>query len=115
MPDPTQGIIMEYHDAEWLTNVPRLVTEHSPDGFSWGYMGSGPADLALNILQWRLQERGYEGQKVSCWKGECFKVAWDLHQEYKREVIGRVSKKGDYIPFEDVDKWLDDRLSVEGV
>ncbi|MFB0523952.1 MAG: DUF6166 domain-containing protein [Phycisphaerae bacterium] len=23
---------------------------HSPDGFNWGYGGSGPADLALNIL-----------------------------------------------------------------
>ncbi len=23
---------------------------HSPDGFEWGYLGSGPADLALAIL-----------------------------------------------------------------
>lgn len=23
---------------------------HSPDGFNWGYNGSGPADLALSIL-----------------------------------------------------------------
>ncbi len=23
---------------------------HSPSGFEWGYGGSGPADLALNIL-----------------------------------------------------------------
>jgi hypothetical protein len=23
---------------------------HSPDGFEWGYGGSGPADLALSIL-----------------------------------------------------------------
>ena len=26
------------------------VERHSPDGFNWGYAGSGPADLALSIL-----------------------------------------------------------------
>lgn len=26
------------------------VRNHSPDGFSWGYSGSGPAQLALAIL-----------------------------------------------------------------
>lgn len=26
------------------------VRNHSPDGFSWGYAGSGPAQLALAIL-----------------------------------------------------------------
>ncbi len=26
------------------------VKRHSPDGFEWGYSGSGPADLALSIL-----------------------------------------------------------------
>lgn len=30
---------------------PRLdLANHSPDGFSWGYRGSGPAQLALAIL-----------------------------------------------------------------
>lgn len=27
-----------------------LVRAHSPDGFEWGYCGSGPAQLALAIL-----------------------------------------------------------------
>jgi hypothetical protein len=31
------------------TALPR-VFRHSPDGFEWGYGGSGPADLALSIL-----------------------------------------------------------------
>lgn len=36
------------------------VRNHSPDGFNWGYMGSGPAQLALAVLlrfgdrQWAL-------------------------------------------------------------
>ncbi|MCK4554525.1 hypothetical protein KAU19_06245, partial [Candidatus Parcubacteria bacterium] len=28
----------------------QLVINHSPDGFAWGYGGSGPAQLALAIL-----------------------------------------------------------------
>lgn len=31
------------------TNVQRTVYRHSPTGFNFGYGGSGPADLALNI------------------------------------------------------------------
>lgn len=26
------------------------IVRHSPDGFEWGYGGSGPSDLALSIL-----------------------------------------------------------------
>lgn len=26
------------------------IERHSPDGFNWGYAGSGPADTALSIL-----------------------------------------------------------------
>lgn len=29
---------------------------HSPDGFEWGYEGSGPAQLALAILSHELQD-----------------------------------------------------------
>lgn len=28
----------------------RHICRHSPDGFQWGYGGSGPADTALSIL-----------------------------------------------------------------
>jgi hypothetical protein len=31
-------------------NIPHSIIYHSPCGFEWGYGGSGPADLALNIL-----------------------------------------------------------------
>ena len=26
------------------------ICNHSPDGFSWGYLGSGPSQLALSVL-----------------------------------------------------------------
>jgi hypothetical protein len=38
-------------DGKHLDPLPSLkVRNHSPDGFSWGYGGSGPAQLALAIL-----------------------------------------------------------------
>lgn len=31
-------------------NELKHIVRHSPDGFNWGYGGSGPADTALSIL-----------------------------------------------------------------
>lgn len=37
--------------TEELSPAPSLaLRSHSPDGFEWGYMGSGPSQLALGIL-----------------------------------------------------------------
>ena len=45
-----------YLNGKRLDHRPSLkIVNHSPDGFSWGYMGSGPAQLALAIL---LEETG---------------------------------------------------------
>ena len=42
-----QMIVVEEKGREhWLNHIER----HSPDGFNWGYGGSGPADTALSIL-----------------------------------------------------------------
>jgi len=51
---------------------PRLdLANHSPDGFSWGYAGSGPAQLALAIL--------------ADARGDSFAVKH--YQSFKRKVI----------------------------
>jgi hypothetical protein len=40
-----------YVDEKPLSAEPSLkIVRHSPDGFNWGYGGSGPAQLALAIL-----------------------------------------------------------------
>lgn len=64
---------------------------HSPSGFTWGYGGSGPADLALNIL---LQVTGDR------------EVAWRYHQDFKWEKIATLPPEGGEIDVEDVKKWL---------
>ncbi|WP_044518234.1 DUF6166 domain-containing protein [Hymenobacter sp. DG25B] len=43
-------IILKREGDRLTVNVPRVFTRHSPDGYEWGYAGSGPAELALNIL-----------------------------------------------------------------
>ena len=51
---------------------PRLdLRNHSPDGFEWGYGGSGPAQLALAIAAEVFGE----------------KTALAIYQELKRELI----------------------------
>lgn len=100
----------EYRD-EWkvgglFTNVPHVVTDHSPTGFEFGYGGSGPADLALNVCQVYLNMQGYRGRKTKCWDGECWSLAWTLHQDFKREVIASVPREGAIIPFSVIEDWF---------
>lgn len=47
------------------------IRNHSPDGFAWGYYGSGPSQLALAIL---LEEAGEN-------------LAEEFYQEFKVRII----------------------------
>jgi len=72
---------------------------HSPTGFSWGYGGSGPAQLALAILvdyfknkpkefvQDRLQETPFD--KIL---EPHERLAVQLYQDFKFKVIGRLTQ-----------------------
>lgn len=68
------------------------VRNHSPDGFAWGYGGSGPAQLALAIL---LEETTQE-------------EAERAHQNFKFQVIARLDKVDDFkLTSADVQAWLE--------
>jgi hypothetical protein len=71
-------------------NIPQMVAYHSPTGFEWGYGGSGPADLALNILVF------YVGMEK----------AWKLHQHFKWDFIAVMPKEGGVIKKKDIERWL---------
>jgi hypothetical protein len=58
---------------------------HSPTGFSWGYGGSGPADLALSILADQLGENPTEDDLY--W-GRPY--CWQLHQSFKWDFIAKL-------------------------
>jgi hypothetical protein len=63
---------------------------HSPDGFEWGYEGSGPAQLALAILAHVIQ---------------LDTLAVRMHQEFKREFVGHFDKRWWWLPVKDVRDW----------
>jgi len=75
------------------TNVPRRIIYHSPDGFEWGYGGSGPADLAWNILSLFVGQR----------------EAQIYYQKFKFEFIATMPREGGVIKREVILKWIEEQ------
>jgi len=96
-----------------FTNVPHLVVHHSPDGFQFGYGGSGPADLALNILEYTLASMGHTGENTNCYSGKCFLLAWKLHQKFKWEMIATMHSAANSISYTDVVKWIESQIEYQ--
>ena len=65
------------------------VYNHSPDGFNWGYAGSGPAQLALAILL-EVTDKG---------------TALEYHQDFKKKIIATLPQTDFEIEL-DIKKWL---------
>ena len=56
---------------------------HSPDGFSWGYGGSGPAQLALALLAEHFRERpGGDARALGLYQGFKWSVIAILPSEW---------------------------------
>lgn len=64
--------------------------DHSPDGFEWGYGGSGPSQLALAILLDVLQNS---------------EEALRLYQQFKWDFIAVAPFEGFVITSLDVETW----------
>jgi len=77
--------------------LPRPIVFHSPTGFAWGYLGSGPADLAANILALFVS----------------WKEAWRLHQLFKEEVVARIPEAGGRLYCSTIELWLRARWARE--
>lgn len=88
----------------WLTNVPHSPVQHSPSGFSWGYPGSGPAELALCILNLFISEDGQA--PIDCYRGTCSLTAWMLHQDFKNAFITSMPESGGVIRAAEVSAWI---------
>lgn len=80
------------YDNELLTPEESLkLRNHSPTGFAWGYMGSGPAQLALAILY------RHTGNA---------EVSLKHYQDFKREVIAGWVTTEDVDIELDIDAWI---------
>jgi hypothetical protein len=69
------------------------IWNHSPDGFAWGYEGSGPAQLALAVLLTLTDER----------------TAVRNYQTFKRELIAGLPVDEDF----DIDVDISPFLSLK--
>lgn len=77
---------------------PRLdLWGHSPDGFRWGYPGSGAAQLALAILADVAEDDN---------------VAVSLYQAFKREFIAPMPRCNFIIHSDAIRKWLVGKLAT---
>lgn len=66
---------------------------HSPDGFSWGYHGSGPAELAKDLL---TEHMGVEPSVL-------------VYQAFKRNVIAELQQNE---PFVLTGEFIDEALEI---
>lgn len=86
-------------DKEILSPAPSLkLRNHSPDGFNWGYSGSGPSQLALAILL------DFTGEPA---------VALFRYHDFKFNTIGRLEQlEGWELKGADIRLWLERQQQV---
>lgn len=85
-------IILRRVNGYATANVPHAIVRHSPTGFEWGYGGSGPAELALNILY------AVTGNK---------ELAMRHYQQFKWDVIAKIPQEGGVIKRDAIFQWLE--------
>ena len=75
------------------------VHDHSPNGFNWGYGGSGPAQLALALL---LEETDKD-------------TAISLYHTFKGEMIAKLEVGNGWTLFsEEIQDWLAKAVTRKG-
>jgi Family of unknown function (DUF6166) len=80
---------------------------HSPDGFEWGYLGSGPADLGLAILAdyfGEPPELALAAQR-STWAPRS--KAASLHQLFKQQFLAPEQRDEWEIDSDAIGEWLE--------
>lgn len=90
--------MVQVHEGNEVTDLPIFLhlVNHSPDGFEWGYYGSGPAQLAFAILY------HFYGDE---------EIAKKHHQDFKDEVISTLHDDTWVLPYEFVGLWLMTKIS----
>ena len=89
-------------DRRPLTHAPY----HSPDGFEWGYAGSGPADLALALLADYFDESAefVLAALRSIWTPRSKAAA--LHQSFKERFVATERRDEWQLHSDAIEAWL---------
>lgn len=93
---PDRQVVRIRHANGNVTFLKHRIVLHSPTGFGWGYGGSGPADLALNMLYDYLLRTKTKGAR---------ELALDLHQSFKWGFIATATKELS-VTGEQIGMWL---------
>lgn len=79
---------------------------HSPDGFSWGYAGSGPSELARCILLDHFDYLDEEERQAK---------VWPMYQDFKFAVIVTLAQDQDFeLTSYAIERWLSARAGGGG-
>lgn len=123
-----RGVLGQTHviieDGDAVLPLPHVVY-HSPDGFEWGYAGSGPHDLALSIL---AHHAGFAPDapalraliKGMPWQAEADDEAakarrvWAAHNPFCTDVVARFESRWAYTSAE-IDDWYKANAALLGV
>ena len=81
--------------------------KHSPSGFEWGYLGSGPAELARCILIDYLDLHD-EAENATEWD----RVPPLDYQEFKRKFIAGAAKEGFVLDATEIEAWVQEQEAV---
>lgn len=93
--DHSEGFSVYIGERLLSPEASQKLRNHSPCGFSWGYGGSGPAQLSLAIL---LEVSGDK------------EFALKYYQEFKEEVVARLKPKfGMHVKC--VKRWIEEKKS----
>lgn len=109
-------VIVEIADMPGVVYTLHHHVKHSPDGFAWGYGGSGPAELARCILidhfgddapcSGCLGREPYKRRCAIC-GGEGVLITPALYQEFKADVIARLPQDKPWVlTTSQIDGWL---------
>lgn len=99
------------HGRCWLPLPLRLdLANHSPDGFEWGYGGSGPAQLALALLAnvYDVPER-----KKSRGIFDEASVAEKHYQQFKWQWVSSTTDNEWYLNEQQIRDWVMQREIIE--
>ena len=121
--------VCENHEKMMEHRPLKHLVVHSPDGYEWGYYGSGPADLSLSILadyfgedpshkelyqgHFDIPEEEFikamdndkhaelmERYNLKCWK---------FHNDFKDGFVGRWDRAGWTISGEIITRWVEEK------
>ena len=86
-------VLVDHEELPLRTDL----ANHSPTGFEWGYGGSGPAQLALAILAYDVNDE----------------IALAHYEQFKTEVVAKFKRDGFLLTSFDIREFLESRQGAQ--